>query len=42
MFLKQSEQKNPVHQLEVRLKVTEEVSVNESTGKQVYSLICGV
>jgi hypothetical protein len=38
----QSEEKIPVHHSKVQFKDTEEVPVNESTGKQVYSGICGV
>jgi hypothetical protein len=38
----QSEEKILVHQSEVRFKVRDEVSVNERTGKQVYSAVCGV
>jgi hypothetical protein len=43
MLLKYSMRKKiPVHQLELGFKVRDEVSVNESTGKQVYSAVCGV
>jgi len=38
----QSEEIIPVHQSEVRFNVRDEVSVNESTGKKVYSAFCGV
>lgn len=38
----QSEEIIPLHQSKVRFNVRDEVSVNESTGKQVYSAVCGV